>query len=65
MPDRPFVDRAGDLKHPFHADIGYMFQGFLGCIGIDCHLDDAVAVAQIEKNHAAMVAATMDPARDG
>src|SRR6185436_18407930 len=60
---RPLLDGAYDLEHPFHTDVCHLVKSLFGKVGIDGHLNDAVAVAHIEKDDATMVAATMHPAR--
>ena len=66
MPAGRRLHRARDLQDPFKADAFHHSQMSLRRqIRIDRYLDEAIAVAQIKENHAAMVAATMHPAGHG
>jgi hypothetical protein len=53
------------LKNPFRAHIGDQFQDFFGKIGIDNNLNKSKAVTHVKEDYPAVVAATMDPARQG
>ena len=55
---------AGDLQHEFVAH-GLGELEHLGPVGIADDLGDAFAVAQVDEDHAAMVAAAMVPAAEG
>ncbi len=56
---------AGDLHHPFIAQLG-SFLGHLGVLsGVGDHLDDAEAVAEIDEGDPAVVAVAVHPARQG
>jgi hypothetical protein len=52
---------AGDLQHEFVADALGRRESFLA-VGIRHHLREALAVAQVDENHPAVVAAAVRPA---
>ena len=58
-------DLAGHLQHIFAAQ----FAGSLAEVGVGFHIEsqlrDAIAVAQVDKSHAAEVAATLQPPAEG
>ena len=58
---RPRLDLAVDGDHRFHAQPVQHLQR--GAILVRDDLGDAVMVAQVDEQHAAMVALAMDPAR--
>ena len=61
---RAFAHDAGDGQHIFIARSVGGLEGFRG-VRVDHHLHQAFAVAQVDEDHAAVVAATVRPALDG
>ena len=55
---------AGDAQNVFVAG-GIGQSKRFGCVGVNHDLDDAFAVAQVDKNHTAVVAPAVHPAFDG
>jgi len=56
------VDQSCDLQNPLEADARDFIERLFGQVGIEDNLDQSVAVAQIHKDDAAMIAAAMNPA---
>ena len=61
---RTTAHAAGRLEHVFVAHPLGQREGVVG-VGIDHHLREAFAVAQIDEDHAAVVTATVDPTAQG
>ena len=55
---------AGGAQHVLGAQLVGELEGLAGAVGVEDELDDAGAVAQVDEDQAAVVAAAVDPAGD-